>query len=85
MVKVSEMMKKYVITVEPDVTMSDAAKIMTNNRIGSVIVLDKERPIDIITTDDITGIVAAGLNPKKMKICLEWSKFLRRLERMIDY
>lgn len=68
MVKVREIMKKYVITVDPDVTMSDAAKIMSNNRIGSVIVMEDDKPVDIITTEDITTLVARGLNPKKTKI-----------------
>jgi CBS domain-containing protein len=68
MVKVKEIMKKYVITVEPDLTMSDAAKIMSNNRIGSVIVMKNNKPVDIITTDDITTVVARGLDPKKLKI-----------------
>ena len=70
MVKVKEIMKRNVITVDPTLMVSDAAKIMTNNRIGSVIVLDdKMRPIDIVTDDDIVGLIAAGKNPKG--ICIK--------------
>lgn len=69
MVKIREIMKRNVITIDPDLSVSDAAKIMTNNRIGSVIVIDKNmRPIDIVTDDDIVGLIAAGKNPKKVKI-----------------
>jgi CBS domain-containing protein len=69
MVKVKEIMKRNVITIDPDLTVSDAAKIMTNNRIGSVIVIDKKmRPVDIVTDDDIVGLIATGKNPKKVKI-----------------
>ncbi len=69
MVKVKEIMKRNVITVDPNLTVSDAAKIMTNNRIGSVIVIDKKmKPVDIVTDDDIVGLIAAGGNPKKVKI-----------------
>ena len=69
MVKVKEIMKRNVITVDPTLTVSDAAKIMTNNRIGSVIVLDeKMKPIDIVTDDDIVGLIAAGKNPKSISI-----------------
>jgi len=69
MVKVKDIMKKNVITVDPGLVVSDVAKIMTNNRIGSVVVLnDKMKPVDIVTDDDIVGLIAAGQNPKKVKI-----------------
>lgn len=69
MIKVKDIMKRNVITVDPDLMISDAAKIMTNNRIGSVIVLDKKmKPIDIVTDDDIVGIIALGKNPKGISI-----------------
>jgi len=69
MVKVKEIMKRNVITIDPELTVSDAAKIMTNNRIGSIIVTDKKmKPVGIVTDDDIVGLIAAGKNPKKTKI-----------------
>jgi CBS domain-containing protein len=68
MVKVREIMKKYVITVDPDVSISNVAKIMTNNRIGSVIIMKGQKPIGIVTDDDIVGIIANGMDPKKIKI-----------------
>jgi len=68
MVKIKEIMKRHVITVDPNTNISDVSKIMTNNRIGSVIVMKSGKPIGIITDDDIVGIVAKGLNPKKVKI-----------------
>ncbi|MBU0530152.1 MAG: CBS domain-containing protein [Candidatus Aenigmatarchaeota archaeon] len=68
MVKIKEIMKKHVITVGPSIDMAAVAKIMTNNRIGSVIVMDKSKPTGIVTTDDIVGLIAHGGNPKKTKI-----------------
>lgn len=69
MPKVSEIMKKNVVTVNPNILISDVAKIMTNNRIGSVIVTnEKMMPVSIVTDDDIVGLVASGKNPKKMKV-----------------
>jgi len=68
MVKVKEIMKKQVITVDSNISISDVAKIMTNNRIGSVIVMKKLKPIGIVTDDDIVGIVAKGRNPKNVKV-----------------
>ncbi len=68
MVKVKDIMKKSVITVDSNINISDVAKIMTNNRIGSVIVMNKLKPIGIVTDDDIVGLVAHGKNPKKVKV-----------------
>ncbi|MBI4173933.1 MAG: CBS domain-containing protein [Candidatus Aenigmarchaeota archaeon] len=68
MVKVKEIMKRHVVTVSPTISVKDAATIMTNNRIGSVILVDKGRPVGIVTTEDITTVVAKGKDPKKLKV-----------------
>jgi CBS domain-containing protein len=68
MVKVSEIMKRSVVTIDPDLSLADVAKIMTNNRIGSVIVMNKTKPIGIVTDDDIVGAIARGRDPKKIKV-----------------
>jgi CBS domain-containing protein len=68
MVKVKDIMKKNVITADPGLRMSDVAKIMTNNRVGSVVVLKKDKPVGIITNDDIVTIIAKGKNPKNTTI-----------------
>lgn len=67
MVKVKEIMKKYVVTADPEITISNIAKIMTNNRIGSVVIVKNNKPIGIITSEDITTIVARGMDPKTVK------------------
>jgi CBS domain-containing protein len=69
MPKVSEIMKRSVVTVGKGISLGDVAKIMTNNRIGSVIVVnDAQSPIGIVTEADIVGTVAAGKNPADVKI-----------------
>ena len=65
MVKVKEVMKKRVMTAGLDTNMYEISKTMTKNRIGSVIFLKDGDPIDIVTTDDIVGMVAQGKDPKK--------------------
>jgi len=65
MVKVQDIMRKYVVTLGPNATISEAAKIMTNNRIGSIIIVEKEKPIGIITSEEMVSAIARGLNPKK--------------------
>lgn len=68
MIKVSNIMKTRVITVDSGVNISDAAKIMTNNRVGSLIIMKNRRPTGILTDDDIVGVVARGRNPKYVRI-----------------
>jgi len=64
--KVKEIMRKNVITVDEDTTVSTISKIMTNNRIGSVIVVVNQKPIGIITNDDIVDVVAKNMDPKQV-------------------
>ncbi len=68
MVKVQEIMKKSVVTVDPELSLSDVAKIMTNNRIGSVIVMEDSKAVGIVTDDDIVGTIARGKDPKKVRV-----------------
>jgi CBS domain-containing protein len=68
MVKISSVMKREVITVDPKLTVSDAAKIMTNNRVGSLVIVKGRRPIGIITESDIVGLVARGGSPTKIRL-----------------
>lgn len=65
MVKVKEVMRKYVITVDPSLSIDFIAKIMTNNRVGSVVILDKQKPVGIVTSEDIVSVISKGLSPKK--------------------
>ena len=68
MVKIKDIMKKYVVTVDHDITLSDAAKILTNNRIGSVIITKNMKPVGIVTNEDIVGAVARGDDPKNIRV-----------------
>ena len=68
MVKVKEIMKKYVITVDPDATLADVSRIMTNNRVGSLVIVKGNKPVGIVTDSDIVTIVAEGKSPKSVKI-----------------
>lgn len=68
MARVKDIMKRDVITISADKTVSDAAKVMTNNKIGSVVVVKGQDPIGIVTNDDIVTVVSKGLDPKGIKI-----------------
>jgi CBS domain-containing protein len=68
MVKVHEIMKRSVVTIDPELTLADVAKIMTNNKVGSVIVMNGANPVGIVTNEDIVGAIARGKDPKKVKV-----------------
>ena len=84
MVKVQEIMKKRVITTDPNKTITDAARIMTNNKVGSLIVTENGDEIsDIVTLSDVTTIVAKNLDPNKMKISDLRKRGLKRRDKLI--
>jgi len=65
---VKEAMKTNPITVKPEITVKEAAKIMKNKGIGNCIVADN-KPIGIVTESDIIKkIVAEGLNADKVLV-----------------
>jgi len=66
MIKVKEVMKKHVVTVDPEMNMSVIAKILTNNKIGCVVIVSNNRPIGLVTTNDIVTLVARDKNLKKV-------------------
>lgn len=72
MVRVKDIMKRHVVTIEPDVKMSTVAKILTNNRIGSVVIVEKDKPIGIVTTNDIVTLIANNKDPKMIKAGKFW-------------
>ena len=52
--RVKNFAKSYVLTLTKDKYLSEAIKLIVDKRIGSVIIIDKERrPLGIITTRDI--------------------------------
>ncbi len=60
MVKVKEVMKSYVVTVGPRAALEEAAKIMSANKIGSVVVVDNSKPVGIVTDSDVVSVAANG-------------------------
>lgn len=66
---VREAMSSPAITVSEDDEIIEVARVMDENNIGAVIVLDKEaRPVGIVTERDIVvRVVAKGLSPGRVK------------------
>jgi len=58
-------MTKRVLVVKPDATVKEAAKVMTEHRVGSLVVMENDKVVGIVTELDIIWKVVAGsLNPE---------------------
>ena len=67
-IKVGDIMTKNFVSVSPNITMVDCAKIMVAKRVGSVIVKDKQLLKGIVTEGDLVSAMAKGFDKKKTKI-----------------
>lgn len=66
--RVEDVMVRRVFTVSTDDSVEDVARILTERGIGSVIVLEGENPVGIITERDlVTRVLARGLDPKRTR------------------
>jgi len=54
-----ELMSKYVVTINPEALLDDAAKIMGEKHIGSLIVMKYHTPVGIVTERDLLSKVLA--------------------------
>jgi CBS domain-containing protein len=59
-VRIAEIMTRHVETVKPQQPLKVALKKMVERDIGSVMVIDKGRPVGIITERDISRAAAKG-------------------------
>ncbi|MEM1984500.1 MAG: CBS domain-containing protein, partial [Candidatus Korarchaeum sp.] len=70
-VKVSEIMNRNIITMKPEGTVYEAAKLMKENNIGSIVVMDGGELKGIVTERDlITRYIAMedGRRPEEVKV-----------------
>ncbi len=57
---VKEVMTREVITADPKITVQDAAKAMDKNKIGSIVLVTKEKLVGILTERDIVIKLVMG-------------------------
>ncbi|MFX1253026.1 MAG: CBS domain-containing protein [Promethearchaeota archaeon] len=62
-VRAIDIARKKVFTCRPDQTIPHVAKIMKDNWIGSVIVVEQDKPIGIVTDGIIFSLIAKERNP----------------------
>lgn len=68
-VPLREVMNRRLTTIGIESTVAKAAKSMCHDQVGSVIILDHNRPIGIVTEEDIAcKVVAKDLRPSKVHV-----------------
>ena len=68
MPKVKDFMTKGVLTIDKDKTILEAAELMTQKRVGDIVVLDGEIPRGIVTERDFIRRVIVKRKPLNSKI-----------------
>ncbi len=66
--RVADFMVRNVITVSKDETLKEAALKMRNHRVGSLVVVEGEKPIGIVTERDIVYKLVAEGKPFNSKV-----------------
>jgi CBS domain-containing protein len=68
-IKVGDIAKKNLITIEEEATIISATKVMAERNIGSIIVTRENRPVGIITERDLVRkVMALGRDPASTKV-----------------
>jgi len=65
---VRDIMKREVVVVTPDISVREASKIMSKYDIGSLIVVEDDNPVGILTERDILNLVAREENLDEIKV-----------------
>jgi signal-transduction protein with cAMP-binding, CBS, and nucleotidyltransferase domain len=66
---VADVMTTTVLTTTPEVTMEDAAKIMGDRHIGSLVVTEKGAPSGIVTERDLLSkVIARDKDPARVRV-----------------
>lgn len=64
-----EVMSSPVITVHPEDSVMEAVEVMVNEEIGSVVVVDDEEPVGILTRRDVMNrVLKANLPPSQTRV-----------------
>jgi CBS domain-containing protein len=83
--RISEVMTKDVLTVGPQTTLREAAKIMADRWIRHLPVVDGGTVVGVISQRDLAGVLAGALNePEALTALVESSQLVRerRLKRI---
>ncbi len=77
---VREVMNRQVVTAKPELSLKEASKVMTDMKIGSLLVVEKEKILGIVTSSDVLKAVASGKDPERTLIESSMSKNVKIIE-----
>ena len=83
--RVSEVMSKDLITVGPQTSLREAAKVMADRWIRHLPVMDGGKVVGVVSQRDLAGVLAGALNePERLEALVEASELVRerRLRRI---
>jgi CBS domain-containing protein len=84
--KIKEIMTHEVVTITPESTLDDAARIMGEKHIGSLIVLKYDTPVGIITERDLLSeVVGSGIDLEKDWLLGTTSIREEKVEKFMSY
>lgn len=67
--KVIDVMTNKPIVANKDLSLKDAAQIMTDNNVNSLLITEADKAIGILTDEDLVRrVIAKGFDPKKVKV-----------------
>jgi CBS domain-containing protein len=68
--EVRQGMSEVVLTVGPDHSLAQVARVMTERKVGAAVVVDPEQPgPGIITERDVLRALGSGQSPSQEKVC----------------
>jgi CBS domain-containing protein/uncharacterized membrane protein len=83
-VRVKDIMHRDVVTVSPDETCADAAKLLREHKISSLIVAGPGGPAGIITERDYVNLVADARDPASVRVAERMTENLITVTSMTD-
>jgi CBS domain-containing protein len=82
--QVGDIMTRDVKTAKVSDTFADVARVLHDNRISSVIVLEGEQLAGIVTERDLVNVVAEGENPRQLAVGDRLTRHLASVEPRTD-
>jgi len=67
--EVKDVMVKNIITLESEATVKEAAKLMNKHEIGCLVLMNREKPVGIVTERDmLKRVLLKSKDPRKTKV-----------------
>jgi CBS domain-containing protein len=82
--QVADVMKTDVRTTTPEDTFAHVARLLHDNQVSSIVVMDADRVAGIVTERDLVNLVADGLDPASTKVGDRMSTNLDTVEPRTD-